>query len=160
MKTFSQWLHVANCHRSWNNEPIFIRGIPPWEKNTPIGISPNTTISTSLHNKGLKPLRPYGYILKIHPGGIVAAFDTDVCSKSTHGEKCISQQTSHKKYRNYSEEELDELLTNTRPGYHNEIWVDSDKADIVGAYVTLPAPGWKKFQIAMQQNNIPITWLT
>lgn len=139
----------------WLNRPIFIRGIPPWERGSPIRL-PYDQFSVSLHTKGLKPLRPYGYILRIDPGAIVAAFDRDVCSDKDGNKKVFSPATSNKKYRNYSPDELGELLANTRPGYHNEIWIDPDKCDIIGAYVTEPSPGWRQFQLDMKAAQLPI----
>ena len=141
--------------KEWLNNPIFIRGIPPWEKNTPVMLPPGE-ISVSLHKPGLTPLRPYGYVLKVHPGGIIAAFDRDVCSDKNGNNKCISQKTSHKQYRNYGECELDQLLANTRPGFHNEIWIDSDKADIIGAYVTGISPGWKQFKNDVMKRGLKV----
>ena len=139
----------------WINKPIFIRGIPPWEHGTPIRL-PVGEISVSLHREGLVPLRPYGYIIAIRPGAVIAAFDRDVCSDKNGDKKCISQQTAHKKYRNYQEYELEELLNNTRLGKHNEIWIDTNKADIIGAYITEVSPGWRQFQYDMQRAGISI----
>ena len=142
--------------REWINKPIFIRGIPPWERGTPV-ILPPGEISVSLHREGFKPLRPYGFILDLLPGAIISAFDRDVCSDKNGDKKCLSLQTSHKKYRNYREDELEELLKNTKIGGHNEIWIDSNKADIVGAYITGAAPGWVQFQNDMLAADIPVT---
>ena len=117
-------------------------------------------ISVSLQkDRTTKPIRPYGYIIKIEKGGIVSAFDRDATSAhNSKSKKEFKPQSSLKKWRWYSENELGLLLKNTRKDYHNEIWVNTDKAEIIGAYAVGDSnmPGIKAFIKSCRKEKIEI----
>lgn len=141
----------------------FIHGVTQWSKNNAIGIKA-PEISCSIQKDGFSmPLRPYGYILKIDKGAISRAFDTDVSSKyKENWEKELSEQTELKKYKNYQEDEFEELIQNTKKNSHNELWVNGEKVEIVGAYIKKEEnnlPGTTAFIKACNNSNIPIHWI-
>ncbi|MEK7061779.1 MAG: hypothetical protein AAB957_00780 [Patescibacteria group bacterium] len=138
----------------------FIHGVKQWSKKDRIDIrSPEVSVSLQ-KDDFTEPLRPYGYILKIDKGAISGAFDRDVTSTyNERYEKELKPQSAGRKHRHYGESELQELMTNTKTGSHNEVWVKKDKTEIVGAYITeeaLSAPGAKVFLQACQKDNIPV----
>jgi len=138
----------------------FIHGVKQWSKKDRIGIR-SPEVSTSLQKDNFtEPLRPYGYILKIDRGAIPGAFDRDVTSAyNERYEKELKSQSAGRKRRQYGENELQELIANTKTGSHNEVWVKGDMAEIVGAYITeeaLNAPGAKAFLKACQKDNISV----
>jgi len=138
----------------------FIHGIKPWSKTDSIGLrSPEVCASLQKDNI-TSPLRPYGYILKLDKGAISGAFDRDVASEyNERYEKQFKPQSVGHERRKYDEEELQELIKNTRSGSHNEVWVRGDGVEIIGAYITeeaLSAPGAKAFLKTCQENNIPV----
>jgi len=107
-----------------------------------------------------KPLRPYGYILRVERGAISGAFDRDVTSAyNGRGEKELKPQSAGRKRRQYGEGDLQELIANTGTGSHNELWVKGDRVEIIGAYITeeaLSAPGARAFLKACQRDDIPV----
>ena len=137
-----------------------IHGVKQWSNKNRIGIR-SPEVSASLQKDNFtEPLYPYGYILKVDKGAISGAFDQDVTSAYNEKyEKELKPQSAGRKRRQYSETDLQELITNTKVGSHNEVWVKGDQVEIVGAYVTeesLSAPGAKAFLKACQQDNIPV----
>ncbi len=142
----------------------FIHGVKDWTKKHSIGIQ-IPEISCSLQkDERTQPIRPYGYILKLHKGAITAAYDKDVTSRyyDTNFKKQLSEQTEQKKYKQYAVDELNALMENTQKKSHNELWVDGEMVEIVGAYVNkseINAPGIKAFIKACQKDNIPIHWI-
>ncbi len=142
----------------------FVHGVKDWTKKHSIGIR-TPEISCSLQqDERTQPIRPYGYILKLDKGAIASAYDKDVTSRyyDTSFKKRLSEQTDQKKYRNYSENELDALIENTQKNSHNELWVNGEKVEITGAYVKKSeevAPGVKAFINACREKNIPIHWI-
>jgi len=104
------------------------------------------------------PIRAYGFILKLDKDAIIAAFDTDVTSCYVNGsfQKGFSTQTENKKFRQYSEFELDLLISNTPLKYHNELWINAEKATITGAYLIdtdEPVAGKKQFLKTCAKSN-------
>ncbi len=141
-------------------DTYFIHGVKQWSKENRTGIR-SPEISVSLQKDGsTKPLRPYGYILKIDKGAISMAFDRDVASQYNENYRKESKlQSTGLKRRQSSENELQKLIANTKIGSHNEIWVKGDKVEIVGAYITeeMPSsPGAKAFLKDCQKNNISV----
>lgn len=139
----------------------FIHGVKDWTKKHTIGIrTPEISCSLQKDNR-TQPIRPYGYVLKLDKGAVTSAYDKDVTShyRDTDFKKRLSEQTEQKKYRDYSEDELDALMENTREKSHNELWVNGEKAEIIGAYIRKienTSPGTKEFIKACEKENIPI----
>jgi hypothetical protein len=138
----------------------FIHGVKQWSKKDRIGIR-SPEVSASLQKDNVtEPLRPYGYILKVDKGAISGAFDRDVTSDyNERYEKELKPQSAGRKCRQYNENELQELIANTKTGSHNEIWIRGDQAEVVGAYITeeaLSSPGAKAFLKTCQRDNIPV----
>lgn len=129
---------------------FFIRGVSNWTagKDTSINYE---QISISLHKDGqTTPIRPYGFILKLDPGAIVNAYDRDITTEASfrEGTKFIAERAK-KKTREYTEEELGELMENTSQSKHNEIIVKGNKVEVIGAYIiedTKGVPGIRKFR--------------
>ncbi len=99
--------------------------------------------------------------MRLSRGAILSAFDRDVTSKyyDANFKKELSEQTRRKKYRNYSEEELDVLAANTQKNSHNELWVNGEVVEIVGGYISkegADAPGLQAFIRACDKEGIPI----
>jgi hypothetical protein len=142
----------------------FIHGVKDWSKQCGIGIR-TPEISCSLQkDKHTQPIRPYGYILKLDKGAISSAYDRDVTSRyyDNNFKKKLSEQTERKKYKNYGEAELDILIENTQKNSHNELWVNGEMVEIIGAYVKKSEediPGVKAFIKACGKENIPIHWI-
>lgn len=129
----------------------FIHGFSSWSKNHLIDF-PHSEISVSIQKDDhTVPLRPIGFILEIQDGGIIAAFDRDVCSKIVRDRKVYSPWSSRSK--NYTD--LNELLANTPKGKHNELWVRSSFATIIAGYVVTGTKA-KFFQKQMRKANYPI----
>jgi hypothetical protein len=127
----------------------FIRGLKFWDRSIDL-LYPE--ISVSLQKDGYtKPLWRFGYVIEIKPGGIIAAFDRDVTSKIEYGRKVFAPWTN-REWRRY--DDLEELMKNTREGSHNELWVDSDLAEIVGGYVV--GDGMKRFKRIMGENGYEV----
>jgi len=142
----------------------FIHGVTNWTKDNSIGIR-TPEISCSLQkDEYTRPLKPYGYILQLTKGSIISAYDRDVASKYNDNSftKSLSWQTNQKKLKNYSEENLDILIANTRQGNHNELFVKGEKVEIVGAYVDKSksgSAGIKVFIKACKSENIQIHYI-
>lgn len=110
----------------------FIHGIHHWSKNHLVDFV-HPEISVSIHKEGhTLPLRPIGFIVSIKEGGVNAAFDRDTASKLIAGKKQFSIYS--RKLRNYLVSEFNQLIANTRKGKHNELWVESDKVEILSGY--------------------------
>lgn len=138
----------------------FMHGIKDWKKDHLIGIR-SPEISCSLHKDGFtRPLRPYGYILALDQGSISRAYDRDVTSHyDGNFKKILSEGTRQKKYNSYSEKELDLLAKNTRKDSHNELWVNGEKTEIIGAYIMKDAMGIsgnQSFIKACRKAGIPV----
>lgn len=142
----------------------FIHGVKGWTKKHSIGIR-TPEISCSLQkDEHSQPIRPYGYVLQLDKGAITSAYDKDVTSRyyDTSFKKRLSEQTEQKKYRNYDEGELDALIENTQKNSHNELWVNGEMVEIIGAYVKKSeedALGTKAFIKACGKENIPVHWI-
>src|SRR5258706_3422490 len=131
-------------------ESYFLRGIRNWTPNEDLKINmPEISISLQRDGQTL-PLRSYGYILEIDKGGIVSAYDRDVTSEYIeNGKKGLAERSTKNDTKTYSEEELDDLLQNTKSGSHNELVVRGDKVGITKAYVLEGAKrikGLRKFK--------------
>jgi hypothetical protein len=134
------------------SDTYFIRGLQHWSKCTPIDLF-HPEISVSLQKDGFtKPLREFGFIIEINHNGIIASFDRDVTSKIKDGKRVFSPW-SNKKWRDYGEDMIS-LIGNTREGSHNEIWVDTDYAQIIGGYVI--GNNHKGFQKSLSREGYPI----
>ena len=138
----------------------FIHGVRTWSKNETIGIR-SPEISGSLQVDGItKPIRPYGYRLRVDKGGLSSAFAEDVTSEFGDGyKKRLKRQSSGIKRRQYEEDELSELVDNTKIGSHNELWLIGNMIEIVGAYITedgMSAPGAQAFLKACRKDGISI----
>lgn len=138
----------------------FVHGVKAWSKEDKIGIR-NLEVSASLQKDNFtKPIRPYGYILKIDKGAISIAFDRDVSSEyNENGKKELKTQSAGRKRRKYTEDELQDLIANTKAGSHNEVWTRGDGIEIIGGYITedaLSAAGAKSFLKSCQRNSIPV----
>jgi len=141
----------------------FVRGLRTWRRGLVPRIWANQ-ISCSLQNDGVtSPLRPFGYVLKLYRGAIVAAFDRDVSSTTgANVSKSFGHQTAHRESTNYGEAGLGELTANTRRGSHNEIWVDSSRAEIAQAYVlggSSGVPGTLAFVRACRSAGLDVHWI-
>ncbi len=142
------------------HESFFIHGVNGWSKHHRFGIL-EAEVSVSLHENGrTKPLRPYGYVLQIRKNGTRACFDRD--ATSTHGSvgSKRSKFINRGGLRDYGEEELNELIQNTRSGTHNEIWARSNSLQIVGVYLCewgKGSPGSKSFLSVAQTHKLPIS---
>lgn len=142
----------------------FIHGVKDWDKKRRPAISV-PEVSCSIQKDGhTKPLRPYGYILRLQKGAVINAFDRDVTSRYCDAsfKKELGEQTRLKKYRNYSENELSELVENTPRNSHNELWVNGEMAEIAGGYVSkagIDAPGVKAFIKTCGEEGIPVRWV-
>jgi hypothetical protein len=134
-------------------DTYFIRGLQEWSKFYPIDLI-DPEISVSLQKDGYTlPLRPFGYVIEVEKGGIMNAFDRDVTSKIIQGKKTFAPWTD-RNWREYKEDEMHILMENTRKGSHNEIWVRSRCATIVGGYVVGEAG--KGFVNSMERYGYPI----
>ncbi len=128
----------------------FLRGIRNWTPNEDLKINmPEVSISLQKDGKTL-PLRPYGYILEIDKGGIVKAYDRDVTSEYTEeGKKGLAERSTKNDTRTYTENELEDLIRNTKSGFHNELIVNGNEIGITKAYVLEGAKkikGLRKFK--------------
>lgn len=135
----------------------FIRGIEKFKKGDQISIIyPTISVSLQLDGK-TRPIREYGYVVELDEGAIQGAFDRDVSSKPLRGRKTFGHLSFHKKFHDYGND-LINLLHNTRPGSHNEIWVNILGVDIIGGYMVenTKANGYKKFTQAIQNNGLPM----
>jgi len=133
------------------SDTYFIHGLPNWSKDFSVDLI-YPEISVSLQRDGYTfPLRPLGFILHIQKGGIIAAFAKDISSKIERGRKVLS--TFSRATRKYSEDELDQLIADTPQGKHNELWVDSGKAEIVAAYTI---GGSKSFEKAVRKQGLDV----
>jgi len=145
----------------------FIHGFKNWKKSNSIGNFP-PEICVSLQKDGnTNPLRNYGFILDIDKGGVINGYDRDVASKHLGGSKIIDQKSpaNLRNLREYKEDELESLVENTRTGTHNEIWINSEFAEITKAYIVekLSAIGYrpsengiKSFLKACEKENLEI----
>ena len=136
----------------------FIHGLKTWNEKSSIGIrQPEISCSLQLDKK-TNPIRPVGYILEIDNGGIVHSFDRDTTSTIDENFQKILKDNSPT-LKDYSENDLDKLLQNTKNGSHNEIWVNGLSVDIVGAYVVQKEEeiaGVKKFIKACKDASIEV----
>jgi hypothetical protein len=133
----------------------FIHGLPYWSKDFFVDLM-YSEVSVSIQKDGFTvPLRPLGFILEIQKGGIISAFDKDVASKLVDGKKVLSIFSRISK--TYSETELDALVFNTPRGKHNELWVDSSKAEIVGGYTL---GNTNSFEKAMKRADLDVHHIT
>lgn len=150
---------IINPPQDW----YFIHGVKDWSSKDRIRVlSPE--ISGSLQKDGYtKPLRPYGYILKVDKGGISRAFSRDVTSE--YGEnykKQLSKQGKARKRKQYNENDLQALVDDTREGTHNELWFTGDKVEIVGSYITERGrqdPGAKAFLKECRKQNLQVRFV-
>ena len=146
------------------DECYFIHGVKDWTKKHSIGVR-TPEISCSLQkDTHTQPIRPYGYILKLDKGAISGAYDRDVTSRyhDTSFKKKLSEQTRGKQYKNYNEDELEDLIENTKKKSHNELWVDGEMVEVIGAYVNkkkMEASGTRAFIKACNRDNVSIHWV-
>lgn len=135
----------------------FIHGVHNWNKSSNISIT-STEICCSLQlDSKTKPIRPYGYILRLANGSVVSAFDTDVSSEIINGKKKLKLKNN---FKNYKSTEFESLIENTRIGYHNELWVDSLGVEISGAYVSeIDSIGRKSFIKSCNRDNLEIHYI-
>ncbi|MCX6763530.1 MAG: hypothetical protein NTZ97_02240 [Candidatus Moranbacteria bacterium] len=142
----------------------FIHGVKDWSKESSIGVR-TPEISCSLQKDNFtKPIRSYGYILKLDKGAITSAYNKDVTSQysDTSFKKNLSEQSNQKKFKRYSEENLEELIEDTQKNSHNELWVNGELVEIIGAYVVKNEnniPGIKAFIKVCHEKGIPIHWI-
>lgn len=139
-------------------DSYFIHGVEPWDRNKRIGIF-NTEISVSLQKDGFtNPLRPYGFVLSIEKGGIRKAFPRDVASRRGDWAEKELKETSPQ-VGEFSEDDLEKLLSETPIGKHNELWVNGEKINIVGSYIDksrMTDPGAKQFLKAVKEVGLEI----
>lgn len=140
-------------------DTYFVHGVGEWSKDNRIGII-GEEISGSLQKDGhTKPIRSYGFVLEVEKGAISKAYDRDVTSERLRGKKQLSQQSKTKRWKEYGEDSLEDLIKNTPMNSHNEIWLNGNGVEIVGAYITqkgIGSPGSKSFLKACKEKNIPV----
>lgn len=132
------------------NGTYFIRGIKNWTPGNDLTVN-FSEISCSLQKDGQTiPLRPYGYILEIDKGGIISAHDKDITSEiGENNTKEPSHRAMKADLKTYTENNLDDMIANTKNGSHNELIVKGDKVGVLGAYVVEGEnnlPGIKQFK--------------
>lgn len=71
------------------------------------------------------------------------AFDKDVTSKTISGKKVLSPWSPQLK--TYKDNELEELIVNTKFSSHNELWISSNNAEIIGGYLCGKNKSFVKF---------------
>lgn len=128
----------------------FIHGLKTWDRNGCFNLVGE--ISVSLHQEGYTtPLRDFGFVIALKE--IIAAFACDITSKIENGKKVLSWQ-SRRGVRRYDETCLDQLIQNTSKGRHNELWVASEKIEIIGGYYI--GEGHDLFKKAMTRKGLPL----
>lgn len=130
-------------------DTYFIHGFDHWSKNHLIDFI-HEEICVSLQKDGhTYPIRPLGFILNINK--IIAAYDRDAASKLIFNKRVFSKYS--RQLIDYSSD-LKSLIEKTPKGKHNELWIKSKDAEIIGGYIV--GEGHKTFEKSMKSYGYSI----